>query len=159
MYTGSEIAELIEQLGFTHVVWIPDSCLGLWEKDLERSSAQLVRVCREGELWPLAVGLHLGGKRPLIMLQSTGLFESGDALRNALFDLGTPLFAIVGGRSYLKADSPDTAKRFLEPILDAWEIFHVVVASAEDKPKLREHCLACRDAKKPGVVIVAEGRM
>ncbi len=42
----------------------------------------LVRVCREGEAWEVAAGLHLGGATPLVMIQCTGLFESGDAIRN-----------------------------------------------------------------------------
>ena len=44
----------------------------------------LVRVCREGEAWAIAAGLWIGGARPLVVIQNTGLFESGDSLRNAL---------------------------------------------------------------------------
>jgi len=63
----------------------------------------LLRVCREGEAWPLAAGLHLGGQSPLVIMQVTGLFESGDALRNVLFDLKLPIFAIL--RSDLKTSA------------------------------------------------------
>ena len=75
-----------------------------------RSKLSLVRVCREGEAWTIAAGLYLGGQRPLVVIQNTGLFESGDALRNVLFDLGLPLFALIGYRNYLVPDSPDTAR-------------------------------------------------
>ena len=54
-------------------------------------------------------------------MQTTGLFESGDALRNTLFDLGLPLLAVIGARNWLVADSPDTAKRFAQPVLEADE--------------------------------------
>ena len=158
MFTAREIAEIIRRLGFTHVIWVPDSVLGPWEGALEADGAfQLVRVCREGEAWPLAAGLYLGGKRPLVMVQCTGLFESGDALRNVLFDLELPLVAVVGYRSYLAADSRDTARRFTEPILNAWGIEHRLIAREEDKPQLAAHLAACLEAGTPGVVLLAEG--
>ena len=34
---------------------------------------------REVEVWPLAVGLDVGDKLPVVMMQTTGMFESGDA--------------------------------------------------------------------------------
>jgi len=158
MFSGREIAEAISRLGYSHVVWVPDSVLGPWEKDLEAAASfRLLRVCREGEAWPLAAGLYLGGKRPLVMMQCTGLFESGDALRNVLFDLALPITAVVGYRSYLVADSPDTARKFARPILDAWEIDYRLVAAEDDKPQLTDHLAACLRAQRPGVVLLAEG--
>ncbi len=160
MYSGLEIAETICQLGFTHVIWVPDAALGSWEEALEGAEAfQLIRVCREGEAWPLAAGLYLGGKRPLLIMQCTGFFESGDALRNVLFDLEIPLAAIVGYRSYLIPDSSDTAKKFLEPILDAWGIEYRLVATEKDKPQLAAHLATCLGTRRSGVVLLAEGSM
>ena len=87
MFAGKQVTGVLEAAGVTHVIWLPDSELGQWEADLEASrQLQLIRVCREGEAWTLAAGLWLGGCRPVILIQSTGLFESGDALRNTLFD-------------------------------------------------------------------------
>lgn len=158
MYSGKEIGEALEGLGITHVLWLPDSALGPWEEELEKRF-RLIRVCREGEAWATAAGLYLGGARPLVMIQTTGLFESGDALRNTLFDLGLPLFAVIGYRSYLVENSPDTAKRFTEPILKAWGIDYVLLDKPEALSRLSEHYEACQKAGKPGVALVAEGRM
>ena len=44
----------------------------------------------------MAAGLILGGKKPVVVIQCTGLFEAGDALRNAVHDMKLPLFLIVG---------------------------------------------------------------
>ena len=118
MISGPLLARTIADLGTTHVIWIPDSTLGEWEEALDKcDSFDLLRVCREGEAWPLAAGLYLGGKSPLVIIQVTGLFESGDALRNILFDLKIPLFAIIGYRSYLIEDSRDTARSLRSPFL------------------------------------------
>jgi sulfopyruvate decarboxylase TPP-binding subunit len=159
MFTGPEIVSILEPLGFTHVVWVPDSALGTWESSLLKSSKiKLLRVCREGEAWPLAAGLHLGGKQPLIVMQCTGFFESGDALRNALFDLNLPLIAIIGVRNYLDPKSNDSAKRFTEPVLKAWGVDYVVVGSEAEKARLGEFIRQRLQQRKPGIVLIGEGR-
>lgn len=159
MFSGPEIVPVLEGLGFTHVVWVPDSAVGSWEAALEASpQIRLLRVCREGEAWPLAAGLHLGGKRPLLIMQCTGLFESGDAMRNVLLDLKLPLVALVGLRNYLVPDSPDSARRLAEPILDAWGIDYRLIAAQADKPQLAEHLQRCLDNAQAGIVVLAEGR-
>lgn len=160
MIPGSLIAQTLAGLGTTHVVWIPDSTLGDWEQALETSdSIDLLRVCREGEAWPLAAGLQIGGQSPLVIVQITGLFESGDAMRNVLFDLRIPLFAIVGYRSFLIENSRDTAKQFTEPILNAWGIPYVLIQSADDVPNLVSHYQSCQAASTPGFALIAEGKM
>ena len=160
LFTGPEIVAALTSLGITDVVWIPDSEIGPWEPALLAApNLRLIRVCREGEAWPLAAGLHLGGRRPLVVMQTTGLFESGDAMRNALFDLQLPLLAIIGHRSYLVPNSPDSARRFAEPILAAWGVDYRLIASPAEKPQLAAHFQACLAANKPGIILLAEGKM
>jgi len=92
-------------------------------------------------------------------MQTTGLFESGDALRNVLFDLKLPVLSLIGVRNALVADSRDSAKTFAEPILKAWGLDCVWIRRPVDKPKLVEHGGACRRAGRPGAVLLAEGAM
>src|SRR5262245_14942920 len=158
MFTGPELVATLSELGVTHVIWVPDSVIGGWELALDASeSLRLIRVCREGEAWPLAAGLYVGGKSPLVMMQTTGLFESGDALRNVLFDLRLPLYSMLGVRNWHNAGSKDTARHFAEPILKAWGLDCAWLASPEDKPKLAEHYWRCRHANIPGAGLLAEG--
>ena len=158
LFTGPEIVSILEQLGVTDVVWIPDSTLGTWEAALEASSQiRLVRVCREGEAWPLAAGLYLGGRRPLVVMQTTGLFESGDALRNVIHDLQLPLLAIVGARNWLIGGSTDSAKRFAEPILNSWQVSYLIIEDSEHKDRLAGHYQTCQAAGVAGIVLLAEG--
>jgi sulfopyruvate decarboxylase TPP-binding subunit len=159
-YPAEQVVSQLEALAVTHVVWLPDSAMGPWETAFELSATfQLVRVCREGEAWAIAAGLHLAGCRPLVMIQNTGFFESGDAMRNVLFDLKLPLAAVIGYRSYLVSGSTDTARHFTEPVLKAWGLDYALVHSREELPMLSSHLSACRTAAKPGVVLIAEGRM
>lgn len=161
MFSGTEIAALFTSMGITHVVSVPDSTIGVWYPALERSTdLRLVRVCREGEAWAVAAGLYLGGATPLVMIQCTGLFESGDALRNVLHDWKLPIFAIIGYRSYLNQDTlpGDTCLVFTEPLLDAWRIDYRLITAPSQLDEIRDHYLACRDTGKPGAALIAEGK-
>jgi sulfopyruvate decarboxylase TPP-binding subunit len=126
----------LEAAGFTHVVWIPDSALGPWEAALESSPIlKLIRPCREGEAIGVAAGLMLGGARPVVVIQCTGLFEAGDALRNVVHDLKLPLKLIVGVRSYrafLEGKTADNCPAFTEPVLRAWQVPFTILADADN---------------------------
>ena len=160
MFSGGQFAAELKALGITHVVWLPDSTLGQWEVALsEEPALKLIRVCREGEAWAVAMGLHLGGARPVVMIQCTGLFDSGDSLRCALFDYGLPLFAVIGYRSALIPGSVDSARTFTEPNLKSWGLDYRLIDSPEKLPELRAHYTACRQANRPGVALIAEGKM
>jgi sulfopyruvate decarboxylase subunit alpha len=161
MFSGAQIVDLLTRLEFTHVVLIPDSTIGLWDDALSRTpSLRLVRACREGEAWEIAAGLHLGGARPLVLIQCTGLFESGDALRNVVHDWKLPVYAMIGYRSYLNQDTipGDTCLVFTEPILDAWRVDTLLVTDAGQLDAIAKHCRECRSSGKAGVALIAEGK-
>ena len=161
MFTGSEVVELFHEMRATHVVALPDSTLGLWEDDIRAAGTpRLVRVCREGEAWAIAAGLYLGGANPVVMIQCTGLFESGDSLRNAIHDYKLPLFALIGYRSFLSQTMlpNDSARTFTEPIVRAWGIDYCLVDTPDKKPEILEHYRRCRAAERAGFVLIAEGR-
>ena len=116
----------------THVVWLPDSETGYMYGAMRDSDfLTLVPVCREGESIAVAAGLLMGGKRPVVLIQSTGFYESGDSVRGLALDLHLPLLLMLGYRGYMGRGQPaiDSAARFLEPILDAWGIPHYTVVS------------------------------
>jgi sulfopyruvate decarboxylase TPP-binding subunit len=158
--TGADVASLLRGQQVTDVVGVPDSTIGQWESAIAEAGIRLIRVCREGEAWGVACGLHLGGRRPLVMIQCTGFFESGDALRNALHDWKLPIPAIIGYRSFLNQETipGDTCLVFTEPVLDAWNLDYVLIKNADGMDTAAAHLDRCREAGKPGVILVAEGK-
>jgi sulfopyruvate decarboxylase TPP-binding subunit len=157
MFSGAEFVAELTRLGVSYVVWVPDSVIGQWEQALDASpNVELIRVCREGEAWPLAAGLLVGGKAPLVMMQTTGLFESGDAMRNVIFDMQVPVFALIGARNWHNPQSNDSARRYAESVLRAWPVDYVVIEKPEDKPRFGQHYEQCRAAGKAGVALMAE---
>lgn len=160
MFTGKSIADLLGRLGVTDVVTVPDSTVGAWGDAAGEAGIRVVRVCREGEAWGVAAGLRLGGRRPLVLIQCTGLFESGDALRNVLHDWRLPIPAIIGYRSYLNQETlpGDTCLVFTEPVAAAWQLDTLLVTDPGQQAAMERHLAACLRDGRPGAVLVAEGK-
>jgi sulfopyruvate decarboxylase subunit alpha len=160
MLDGPSVAAALAGCGVTHVVWIPDSEVGTWEPALLAEPAlRLVRVCREGEAFAVAAGLLLGGKRPVVVIQCTGLFEAGDALRNFVHDLKLPLFLVVGVRSYYlhqEGKTADTCPVFTEPILQAWQLPYVLFDKRHTAADLAAAYRKAQAEGRAGVVLLAE---
>jgi sulfopyruvate decarboxylase TPP-binding subunit len=160
MLDGPSVVAALKDCGVTHVVWIPDSEIGTWEPALlAEPSLRLIRVCREGEAIALAAGLFLGGKRPVVLIQCTGLFEAGDALRNAVHDLKLPLFFVIGLRSYYahkQGSGFDTCPLFAEPILQAWRLPYVLLDRSHSAADLAAAYRQARAENRAGVALLAE---
>src|SRR5262245_17648960 len=160
MWDGSEVVAALKSAGVTDVVWIPDSHLGVWENALRADeSLRLIRVCREGEAIAVAAGLLLGGRRPVVLIQCTGLFEAGDALRNVVYDLHLPLFLVVGVRSYYahqQGKSQDNCPIFAEPIMNAWRVPYVVLDRRHTPADLAAAYRQAAGERRAGAVLLAE---
>ena len=136
--TPRPILDQLNKNGVTHVVWLPDSETNfMYEQMVADSSIHLVPVCREGESMAIAAGLWVGGKRPVVLIQNTGLFESGDSVRGLGLDIDFPLVMMIGYRGWTRHGvTPDSAARFTEPILDAWGINYYLVETDEDVERI-----------------------
>ena len=155
---GFKVASELAKAGATDVIWIPDSSLGLWEAGLQKH-LRLLRVCREGEAMALAAGLLLGGRKPVVIIQCTGLFEAGDSLRNAVHDLKLPLFLIIGVRSYFdhqRGASRDTCPVFTEPILQAWKLPYKILSDDNGVEELAAAYRANQADKTASAVLIPE---
>jgi sulfopyruvate decarboxylase TPP-binding subunit len=161
MFDGPSVVAALRSCGVSDVVWLPDSELGRWDVAFSAAAdLRLIRVCREGEAIGVAAGLLLGGRRPLVMIQCTGLFEAGDALRNFIHDLRLPLFFLIGVRSLhalRRGGTTDTCPVFTEPILQAWRLPYVVVDPEHDTPDaLAREYRKARDENRAGAVLLVE---
>lgn len=161
MFDGSSVAAALKKVGVTHIIWIPDSHVGLWENGLSADTQlHLIRVCRESEAIAVAAGLYLGGKQPVVIMQCTGFFDAGDSLRNAVHDMKLPIFLIVGVRNYrayLKKATEDTCPVFTEPIVQAWKIPSQIIDEQQHSlADLQRAYLQARSENRPGIVLLAE---
>jgi len=160
MLDGPSVLAAFRDCGITHVVWIPDSHLGVWEPELRAAGEpKLIRACREGEAIAVAGGLLLGGQRPIVLIQCTGLFEAGDSLRIIVHDLKLPLFLVVGLRSHLaykQGKTADTCPVFAEPIMQAWKVPYVIFDEKNTAADLAAEYRKARAENRAGAVLIAE---
>ena len=141
--TGPEIEPraVLDQLhknGVTHVVWLPDSETSfMYREMMDDPNLELVQVAREGESIAVALGLWIGGKKPVVLIQNTGLFESGDSLRALALDMNIPMVLMIGYRGWTRHGiTNDSAARFTEPILNAWGIEYYLVEYEQDVDRI-----------------------
>lgn len=157
--TARKVIAELEQCGITHIVSLPESGAQLIYNDLVAASGiALVPVCREGESIAVAAGLTLGGKRPVVWLQNTGFFESGDSLRGIGLGAELPLLLLIGYRGW-KHTPPltDSAAIYTEPILTAWGVKHYLVETDADAGRIsRGYEETCRTGKPVAVLIGRE---
>src|SRR5262245_9981953 len=83
-----------------HVVYVPDNPLSHVLRSLAGDYADIrtILATREEEAFGIAAGLHLGGKRAAVMLQSSGLGNSLNALTSLFVPYQIPVLMIVSLR-------------------------------------------------------------
>jgi sulfopyruvate decarboxylase subunit alpha len=121
--------------GIRDVVYVPDNPLShvLRELGVRYPDVRLVLATREEEAFGIAAGLYLGGRRPAVLCQSSGLGNSLNALGSLLIPYQIPVLAIVSMRGdvgeWNAAQVP--LGRAARTILDAVGMPHATVDSPE----------------------------
>ena len=152
-------AAIIEELkknNFTHVVWLPDSETNfMYQLLTNEPTLDLVPVCREGETMAIAAGLWAGGMKPVVLIQNTGIFESGDSIRGLGLDINQPLVMLVGYRGWSRHGiTTDSAARFIEHILHAWGISYYLIETDDDAGRITSALEEAERTNKPVAVLV-----
>ncbi|MDE0744154.1 MAG: thiamine pyrophosphate-binding protein [SAR202 cluster bacterium] len=136
--TPPPIIEQFKKNGVTHVIWLPDSETNfMYELMTREEELKIVPVCREGESIAIAAGVWVGGKKPVVLIQNTGMFEAGDSIRGLGIDIEFPLVMMIGYRGWTRHGiTKDSAARFTEPILHAYGINYYLVESNDDVDRI-----------------------
>jgi sulfopyruvate decarboxylase TPP-binding subunit len=152
------VLDEMKKNGVSHVVWLPDSETNwLYQLMQAEPSICLVPVSREGSAFSLAAGLSSGGRTPIILIQNTGLMESGDSLRGWALSLNIPVVLMVGYRGWTRHGvNTDTAATYTEPFLNAFGITYYLVESSADAPRISIAFEEARRTRRPVAVLMAD---
>lgn len=144
--------------GVTHVITIPDSETNyLYELMKEQPWLDIIPSSREGETMAIAMGLSIGGKIPVCLIQNTGMMESGDSIRGMALDSGLPLVMMVGYRGWTRHGiTPDSAARYTEPFLHAFGVRYYLVEHDSDGDRISTAFKEARETNKPVVVLIGD---
>lgn len=152
------VHQQMKKNGVTDVVWLPDSETN-WLYLLMKGDPdlRLVGVSREGHACSIASGLWAGGKKPIILIQNTGMMESGDSIRGWLKGLNVPVVLMVGYRGYTRHGvDKDTAAIYTERFLNAFDLQYYLVENDNDSDRIT---IAFEEAERrqgPVVILVAD---
>lgn len=125
----------LHAVGSRHVVYVPDNPLSHVLKILGRDYADVrtTLATREEEAFGIAAGLYLGGARPTVLLQSSGLGNSLNAITSLLVPYQIPVLAVISLRGdageWNSAQMP--MGRALRSICDATGMTHATAESPE----------------------------
>src|SRR6185436_5990631 len=120
--------------GSRHVVYVPDNPLSHVLRALRTDYADVrtTVATREEEAFGIAAGLYLGGAKPTVMLQSSGLGNSLNALTSLLVPYRIPALIVISMRGdageWNEAQVP--MGRAVRAICDAIGIPHTTAESA-----------------------------
>ena len=142
----------------TDIVWLPDSETNwlflLMEADPD---LRLVGVTREGHACSIAAGLFAGGRKPMMLIQNTGMMESGDSIRGWLMGLKVPIVLMVGYRGYTRHGvNTDTAATYTERFLMAFGIPFYLVENDADSDRISTAFKEAEQIQGPVVVLVGD---
>lgn len=118
------------------VVYVPDNPLSHLLNVLERDHARIGRTLatREEEAVGIASGLYLGGARPAVLMQSSGLGNCANAMASLLVAYQIPVLFVMSMRGdpgeWNAAQVP--LGRAIRPLLDALGVTHVMVDRADE---------------------------
>jgi sulfopyruvate decarboxylase subunit alpha len=153
--------EALKENGFDFFVGVPCSLLKGLVSLLDADRAlHYVSATREDSAIGMAVGAYLGGKKPMVLMQNSGLGVSVNALASlsTLYDL--PALLVISWRGEDGTDAPEHIMmgQIMLPILDLMKIPYRVLTSKEpmaQQVRWAEESMA--QTKKPVALIAPAG--
>lgn len=154
MAQARSIVEALRRAGVTDLVGLPDNSSAALFTLLKDDGEPVIRlVTREGEAFAMAAGLWMGGRAPAVLIQNTGLLESGDSFRGTVLRMRVPLLCLITFRGYAKLErvgphsgqpdplllsrpDVDSAALLTEPTLQAWGLPFDYLHEEQDVPKV-----------------------
>jgi len=157
---GRDILEAIKESGIEFVVSVPDitTSEGLLRPLAKDPALRHVRVCKEDEGIAICAGLSFCGRRGLLMMQSTGMYDSVNAIRSVAVDYGLPICMLIGLQGAFAdenpRESPKHIVRVAQPVLDALGVTQHLLQYAEDVARIRPAIDHAYSASEPVALLV-----
>lgn len=161
MLSSSKIHRALKDQGITHVVGLSDNlCRMLFQSLHSDDEIEMIHVSREGEAFAIAAGLQVGGKKPLVLIQNTGLLEAGDAFRGCSYNMRIPQVMFIGYRGFKTLDpdveNKDSVAEFTEPTLKAWQIPYKILLDDEDVKMIDRAFKIAESTSMPAAILIAQ---
>ena len=156
---AGEVCRGLAALQCREIVYVPDNPLSHVLKALvDHPSIRTTLATREEEAFGIAAGLYLGGARPAVMLQSSGLGNSINALAslNVAFEIPVLMLITMRGGEGEWNPTQHPMGRAVRPILESLGIPHVTIESdRKAEEQVRRAGEEAFSARRPGACLLA----
>ena len=154
-----EFCVLLKDSGFDFFSGVPCSLLGpiiqqlTYDKDF-----QYVPATREDEALGIAVGAYMGGKKPAVLMQNSGLGNSIDALTSLVLLYKFPVLLIISWRGFEENDFIEHSLmgKYMQDFLKTMKI-PTIILSANDLPKQIAEADQMMKSETPVALVLKKG--
>ena len=149
---NEEIIDLIKRHGFNFVTLFPCGKIKtLYNLILNDNQLESVELNREEEGLGVCTGAYLGGKTPFMLIQSTGLANSLNAVFSLIKSYKIPLLILTSYRGVYKenVEAQRPLGENFQEILTAAHIPHYLI-----KENLDDMEIACSEVRNQGKLVV-----
>jgi sulfopyruvate decarboxylase TPP-binding subunit len=150
------VVDGLKEAGINFTVGLPDSQFHeVYEQILEDPALKYVGAGNEAEGTAIAMGAWFGGKKPALIIATSGLLVATFSLAR-LHLKEIPLLVVIPYRGDLGDPRwMGIYKQFTEPMLNTMDIPFKVVSQASEMKKTIAECQVCTEAwLKPVAVLV-----
>ena len=157
---GSKLIAALKASGIEFIAALPDitTVEGVLKPISRDPHFRFVRVCKEDEGVGILAGLSFADKRGVLLMQSTGLLDSINALRNNAVEYSLPICMMVGwiGKEpdVAPKESKDYGVRIVEPILDAMGITRLLIETDDDVPGIESAIARAYRESSPLAILI-----
>jgi sulfopyruvate decarboxylase subunit alpha len=159
---GARIIHELKASRIEFVISVPDivTSEGLLRPLARETDPRLIRVCKEDEGVGICAGLSYCGRRSLLLIQQTGLFDSINAIRGVAVEYALPICMMVGLLQKEPGVPPRQSKRYgvriVEPVLDAMGITYHEIEADADVDKIGPAIEAAYAEMRPVVLLIGQ---
>jgi phosphonopyruvate decarboxylase len=159
LISGSDFAARLRHHGFDFYTGVPCSLIEDLIAVLERGRQSYVAAVREDSAIGVAAGAWLGGRRPVVLMQNSGLGTSLNALASLSLMYEIPALLIVTWRGFGGKDAPEhiLMGEISPPLLDLLRIPHRVLAADTLERDLAWACAEMDATRQPVALLVPPG--
>ena len=157
---NKEFCWLLKDNGFDFFCGVPCSVLGRIIKYLsENKDFQYVPATREDEALGIAVGACMGGKKPVVLMQNSGLGNSMDALTSLVLLYRFPILLIISWRGYEESDLPEHSLmgRYMQGFLKTMNIPTIVLSKNKLQKQIGSADRMMRELESPVALVLRKG--
>lgn len=153
-----ELIAGLKTANVTFVSWLPDTWLGATaiaaSKDPDFS---VVQVTNEAEGIAACAGAWLGGSRPVLLMENTGLLVAVHNIEYVCAYYGIPVLMIMSYRGALGDGLwwfSGLGER-AEPVLKLWQIHYEVITRADRlRTAIPDAVLSMENSKRPAALLI-----